>query len=89
MRVDVTQRVKMAAVTVSAELKFRDGLREKISVNVGNNLSSMISGIHELHTNISQLLSELVEREKSRGDRAHGRASCCLALALQRLRYNC
>lgn len=77
VRVDVTQRVKMAAVAVSAELKLRDGLREKISVNVGNNLSSLINGIHELHTNISQLLSELVEREKSRGDGAHGTASCC------------
>lgn len=63
---------KMAAVAVFAELKFRDGLREKVSVNVENNLSSLIGGIHELNTNVSRLLSELVEREKARGACAEG-----------------
>ncbi|KAG7233590.1 hypothetical protein INR49_006865 [Caranx melampygus] len=57
----------MASVTVSAELKFRDGQREKICVQVENNLNSLIHGIHDLNANVSRLLSELVEREKSRG----------------------
>ncbi len=62
----------MAAPTVFAELKFRDGLREKISVKVENNLNSLIGAIHELNENVSRLLSELVEREKARGDCADG-----------------
>ncbi|XP_035507764.1 ran GTPase-activating protein 1-like [Morone saxatilis] len=60
----------MAAV--SAELKFRDGMRQKICVKVENNLSSLINGVHELNENVSRLLSELVEREKARGDCADG-----------------
>ncbi|KAK9532062.1 hypothetical protein VZT92_010427 [Zoarces viviparus] len=55
----------MAAVSVVAELRFRDGQREKISVKVENNLCSLISGLHELNANVSQLLSKLVEREKT------------------------
>uniref|UniRef100_A0A671W178 Uncharacterized protein n=1 Tax=Sparus aurata TaxID=8175 RepID=A0A671W178_SPAAU len=51
----------MAAMAVYAELKFRDGLKEKISVNVENNLSSLINGIQELNPNVSRLLSELVD----------------------------
>ncbi|XP_050927493.1 uncharacterized protein si:dkeyp-55f12.3 [Lates calcarifer] len=62
----------MADVAVLAELKFRDGLRQKICVQIENNLSSLIRGVKELNTNVSQLLSELVEREKARGDRAVG-----------------
>ena len=62
----------MAAMAVYAELKFRDGLKEKLSVNVENNLSSLINGIQELNPNVSRLLSELVEREKARGDCADG-----------------
>lgn len=64
--------MKMADVAVLAELKFRDGLRQKICVQIENNLSSLIRGVKELNTNVSQLLSELVEREKARGDRAVG-----------------
>lgn len=62
----------MAVVAVCAELKFRDGLKEKISVDVENNLSSLINGIHDLNPNVSRLLSELVEREKAHGDCAEG-----------------
>ncbi|KAL7388302.1 hypothetical protein ABVT39_010990 [Epinephelus coioides] len=62
----------MADVAVLAELRFRDGQREKISVKVENNLHSLINGIQELNTNVSRLLSELVEREKSGGDCAEG-----------------
>lgn len=63
---------KMAAVTVSAELKFRDGQRERICVKVENNLNSLIQGIHDMNTNVSRLLSELVEREKCRGSCGEG-----------------
>lgn len=65
----------MAAASVSAELKFRDGERKKISVTVQNNLSSLINGLRELNANASQLLSELVEREKTSGDCAEGELS--------------
>uniref|UniRef100_A0A8C9YZ60 Uncharacterized protein n=1 Tax=Sander lucioperca TaxID=283035 RepID=A0A8C9YZ60_SANLU len=56
----------MAAVAVLAELRLRDGHREKICVKVENNLSSLISGIHQLNADASRLLSELVERENPR-----------------------
>lgn len=59
-------------MAVIAELRFRDGQREKISVKVENNLTSLIKGVHELNANVSRLLSELVEREKTRGDSAEG-----------------
>ncbi|XP_041661662.1 uncharacterized protein si:dkeyp-55f12.3 [Cheilinus undulatus] len=62
----------MAAVCVSAELTFRDGQREKISVKVDNNLKSLINGVHEMNENVSRLLSELVEREKLGGVCADG-----------------
>uniref|UniRef100_A0A3B4UYI4 Uncharacterized protein n=1 Tax=Seriola dumerili TaxID=41447 RepID=A0A3B4UYI4_SERDU len=58
----------MAGVMVSAELKFRDGQREKICIKVQNDMSSLIHGINDLNVNVSRLLSELVELEKSRGD---------------------
>ncbi|KAK2855768.1 hypothetical protein Q5P01_004503 [Channa striata] len=57
----------MAALALSAELWFRNGQSQKVSVNVENNLSSLINGIHNLNKNVSQLLSELVEQEKSSG----------------------
>ncbi|XP_037607153.1 uncharacterized protein si:dkeyp-55f12.3 [Sebastes umbrosus] len=60
----------MAAVL--AELRLRDGQKEKISVKVENNLSSLISGVQELNGNVSRLLSELVEQEKTRGDCEEG-----------------
>ncbi|XP_054474781.1 uncharacterized protein si:dkeyp-55f12.3 [Anoplopoma fimbria] len=59
--------VKMAALAVKAELRFRDGQRENISVKVENTLCSVISGIHELNENVSRLLSELVQRENTCG----------------------
>lgn len=57
---------------MSAELRFRDGQSQKISVNVENNLRSTINGIIELNANVSHLLSELVEREKAHGACAVG-----------------
>lgn len=63
----------MAAVALSAELRFRDGQSHKISVNVENNLSSIINGIIELNANVSHLLSDLVELEKAHGACAVGK----------------
>uniref|UniRef100_A0A3Q3EVV4 Uncharacterized protein n=1 Tax=Labrus bergylta TaxID=56723 RepID=A0A3Q3EVV4_9LABR len=60
----------MAAVR--AELMYRDGQREKLSVKVENNLNSLINGIQELNVNVSRILSELVEREKVGGVCAEG-----------------
>lgn len=62
----------MAAVAVFAELKFRDGTKETVSVNIENNLTSLIGGIHRLNENVSRLLSELVERERDHGACAEG-----------------
>uniref|UniRef100_A0A8D3DZ36 EKC/KEOPS complex subunit GON7 n=1 Tax=Scophthalmus maximus TaxID=52904 RepID=A0A8D3DZ36_SCOMX len=58
----------MSGMALSAELQFRDGQRRKICVQVENKLSSLITGINDLIVNVSQLLSELVEQEKSHGD---------------------
>lgn len=66
---------KMAALAVRAELKFRDGLREKISVAAENNLSSLLHAVHALNGSVSRLLSELVEREKPHGGCAAGELS--------------
>ncbi|CAF89531.1 unnamed protein product [Tetraodon nigroviridis] len=62
----------MAAAALLAELKFRDGAKEKISLNVQNNLRSLIVAVQELNTSTSRLLSELVEQEKAQGDFAQG-----------------
>ncbi|KAF0024069.1 uncharacterized protein si:dkeyp-55f12.3 [Scophthalmus maximus] len=62
----------MSGMALSAELQFRDGQRRKICVQVENKLSSLITGINDLIVNVSQLLSELVEQEKSHGDCAVG-----------------
>ncbi|TWW68432.1 hypothetical protein D4764_19G0002300 [Takifugu flavidus] len=56
-----------AAAALLAELTFRDGVKEQISVKVENNLTSLIAAVQELNGVASRLLSELVEREKSRG----------------------
>lgn len=60
----------MAAV--SAELKFRNGETKKVKVQVENNLGSLITGLHDLNANLSQLLSELVAQENESGDCAEG-----------------
>ena len=68
-RDDVTG-AKMAAVR--AELRRRDGGTEAVSVAVGDNLSSLIGGIHELNASVSRLLSGLVEQERGGGHGATG-----------------
>uniref|UniRef100_A0A665X581 Uncharacterized protein n=1 Tax=Echeneis naucrates TaxID=173247 RepID=A0A665X581_ECHNA len=57
---------------VTAELKYRDGHKEKIFVKVQNNLNSLIHGVNDVNTSVSRLLSELVELEKAQGDCAEG-----------------
>lgn len=69
----MTTAKKMATAALLAELKFRDGVKEQIRVNVQNNLSSLIAAVQELNTSASRLLSELVEQEKSQGDFVQGR----------------
>lgn len=58
----MTSSRKMASLRT--ELRLRDGQRQTVSVQVETHLSSLIRGISELNQNLSQLLSELVEREK-------------------------
>uniref|UniRef100_A0A3Q4G9M8 Uncharacterized protein n=1 Tax=Neolamprologus brichardi TaxID=32507 RepID=A0A3Q4G9M8_NEOBR len=58
----MTSSRKMASLRT--ELWLRDGQRQTVSVQVETHLSSLIRGISELNQNLSQLLSELVEREK-------------------------
>lgn len=58
----MTSSRKMASLRT--ELRLRDGQRQTVSVQVETHLSSLIRGISELNQNVSQLLSELVEREK-------------------------
>ncbi|XP_069581197.1 EKC/KEOPS complex subunit GON7 [Brachyistius frenatus] len=62
----------MAERAVLAELRFIDGRREEVRVQVENNLSSLIRGVNELNANVSRLLGELVEREKVHGDCSQG-----------------
>uniref|UniRef100_A0A3Q3IEA5 Uncharacterized protein n=1 Tax=Monopterus albus TaxID=43700 RepID=A0A3Q3IEA5_MONAL len=63
----------MAAITVIAELKFRNGQRQNFSVEVKNDLCSLANGINELKVNVSQLLTEVVEEEKARRDCGGGK----------------
>lgn len=70
----------MAAAALLAELKFRDGVKEQIRVNVQNNLRSLIAAVQELNTSASRLLSELVEQEKSQGDVAQGRCDVTVSI---------
>ncbi|KAL3051999.1 hypothetical protein OYC64_004704 [Pagothenia borchgrevinki] len=48
-----------------AELRFRDGQKEKLSVKVEPDLSSVISGVQELRSTVKILLSGLVEQERA------------------------
>ncbi|XP_061560987.1 uncharacterized protein si:dkeyp-55f12.3 [Phycodurus eques] len=60
----------MAASSLSAELKFRDGRAdkvEKINVPVENTLTSLMAGLRKVAQSVSPLLNELVEKEKFAG----------------------
>ncbi|KAK2889715.1 hypothetical protein Q8A73_018015 [Channa argus] len=63
----VSSGLPQRIIVLFAELRFENGKSQKISVNVENSLSSLIKGINYVNTNVSQLLSELVEQEKARG----------------------
>uniref|UniRef100_A0A8C6NKN8 Uncharacterized protein n=1 Tax=Nothobranchius furzeri TaxID=105023 RepID=A0A8C6NKN8_NOTFU len=62
----------MAAVCVQAELRLRDGQNRTVGVVVGNGLSALRSGISELNAKVSQILTELVDRERPRGGCTRG-----------------
>lgn len=76
----MTTATNMAAAALLAELTFRDGVKQQISVNVEKNLRSLISAVQELNASTSRLLSELVEQEKSQGDLAPGRCDVTVSI---------
>lgn len=76
----MTTATNMAAAALLAELTFRDGVKQQISVNVEKNLRSLISAVRELNASTSRLLSELVEQEKSQGDLAPGRCDVTVSI---------
>ncbi|KAM9355969.1 uncharacterized protein KZ484_014001 [Pholidichthys leucotaenia] len=49
---------------VVAELRLRSGQVSRVQVQVNAHLRSLITGITEMNVKVSQLLNELVEREK-------------------------
>lgn len=57
---------------VLAELRLKDGQRQKITFRTEGNLPSLITGIHEIARDVSRLLGELVEQERARGACADG-----------------
>ncbi|KAI4899338.1 hypothetical protein NFI96_014588 [Prochilodus magdalenae] len=54
----------MAACELKGELKYRDGETKKITVKAENNLKSIISSVKKLNSDISEVLTSLVEQEK-------------------------
>ena len=65
-----------------AELRFRDGQKEKLSVKVEPDLSSVISGVQELRSTVKILLSGLVEQERAGAGGELTTANCCCSLLL-------
>nr|XP_055042494.1 uncharacterized protein si:dkeyp-55f12.3 [Misgurnus anguillicaudatus] len=55
----------MAMCELRGELKYRDGHTNQFTVKVDDNLKSMITGIKKLNADISEVLTVLVEQEKS------------------------
>ncbi|XP_035380260.1 uncharacterized protein si:dkeyp-55f12.3 [Electrophorus electricus] len=54
----------MATCELKGELKYRDGQTNKFAVKSDNNLKSIIIGVKKLHSEISEVLTSLVEQEK-------------------------
>ncbi|XP_037393298.1 uncharacterized protein si:dkeyp-55f12.3 [Pygocentrus nattereri] len=54
----------MAACELKGELRFRDGETKTIAVKAENNLKSIISGVKKLNSEVSDVLTSLVEKEK-------------------------
>ncbi|KAL6486462.1 hypothetical protein MHYP_G00058540 [Metynnis hypsauchen] len=57
----------MAACELKGELRFRDGETKTITVKAENNLKSIISGVKKLNSEVSEVLTSLVEKEKCLG----------------------
>lgn len=77
----MTTSTNMAAAALLAELTFRDGVKEQVSVKVEKNLRSLMAAVRDLNASTSRLLSELVEQEKSQGDVAPGRCDVTASIA--------
>ncbi|KAL7888364.1 hypothetical protein AOLI_G00033380 [Acnodon oligacanthus] len=54
----------MAACELRGELRYRDGETKTITVKAENDLKSVISGVKKLNSQISEVLTRLVETEK-------------------------
>ncbi|KAI5610215.1 hypothetical protein C0J50_12067, partial [Silurus asotus] len=55
------------ACALAGELKCKDGRTNRFKVEAENNLRSIIGGVKKLSAEISVVLTELVEEEKSAG----------------------
>ncbi|XP_053470914.1 uncharacterized protein si:dkeyp-55f12.3 [Ictalurus furcatus] len=53
------------ACAVKGELKCKDGRTSRFTVEAENNLKSIIEGVKKISSEISVVLTELVEEEKS------------------------
>ncbi|XP_017311393.1 nucleolin [Ictalurus punctatus] len=53
------------ACTVKGELKCKDGRTSRFTVEAENNLKSIIEGVKKISSEISVVLTELVEEERS------------------------
>ncbi|KAG9282969.1 nucleolar complex protein 2 homolog [Astyanax mexicanus] len=55
----------MAASELRAELRYRDGETKKFTIKTENSLKSVISSVKKLSAEVSEVLTDLVEQEKS------------------------
>lgn len=62
------------ARALKGKLKCKDGSTNTFTVEVGNNLKSIIEGVKKMNSEISVVLTERVEEEKSvNAERGEGR----------------
>ncbi|XP_036437834.1 FK506-binding protein 3 [Colossoma macropomum] len=54
----------MAACELKGELRYRDGETKTMIVKTENSLKSLISGVKKLNSEVSEVLTSLVEKEK-------------------------
>ncbi|MCI4389754.1 hypothetical protein PGIGA_G00102120 [Pangasianodon gigas] len=64
------------ACALKGELKCKDGRTSKFTVEAENNLKSLIEGVKKINSEISVVLTELVEEEKSL-NAARGECRAC------------
>ncbi|XP_076873748.1 uncharacterized protein LOC143523268 [Brachyhypopomus gauderio] len=55
----------MAACELKGELKYRNGQTNKLTVKADKNLRSIINAVKTLNSQVSEVLTSLVEQEKS------------------------